>query len=149
AKGAAIRKISSQADHAIGAIDHEASMYYVAAEPLPDQAADRVLNIDLTGSMSPYRWNIEEISGMTHHDHLDVMPGERVEMVLTTRTAMSPPMHLHGHHFQVVAVDGVRVAGAVRDTELVPAKGAVTLAFEAGNPGAWMFHCHNLYHMLA
>jgi FtsP/CotA-like multicopper oxidase with cupredoxin domain len=37
----------------------------------------------------------------------------------------------------------------VRDTELVPVGGAVTLAFDAGNPGNWMFHCHNLYHMLS
>ena len=42
-----------------------------------------------------------------------------------------------------------RVTGAVRDTELVPVGGSVTLAFDAGNPGAWMFHCHNLYHMLS
>jgi FtsP/CotA-like multicopper oxidase with cupredoxin domain len=25
----------------------------------------------------------------------------------------------------------------------------VTLAFDADNPGKWMFHCHNLYHMQA
>jgi FtsP/CotA-like multicopper oxidase with cupredoxin domain len=35
----------------------------------------------------------------------------------------------------------------VRDTELVPVGGSVTLAFDADNPGKWMFHCHNLYHM--
>ncbi|HEX6120395.1 MAG TPA: multicopper oxidase domain-containing protein, partial [Dongiaceae bacterium] len=34
--------------------------------------------------------------------------------------------------------------GAVRDTELVPVGGSVTLAFDAANPGAWLFHCHNL-----
>jgi FtsP/CotA-like multicopper oxidase with cupredoxin domain len=41
------------------------------------------------------------------------------------------------------------VKGAVRDTELVPVGGSVTLAFDADNPGNWMFHCHNLYHMLS
>ena len=70
-----------------------------------------------------------------------------MEMTLTNRTEMSHPMHLHGHHFQVVAVNGARVTGAMRDTELVPVGGSVTLAFDAGNPGNWMFHCHNLYHM--
>jgi ribosomal protein S4 len=49
----------------------------------------------------------------------------------------------------VVAVDGARVNGAVRDTELVPIGGSVTIALDADNPGQWMFHCHNLYHMEA
>jgi len=60
---------------------------------------------------------------------------------------MAHPMHLHGHHFQVVAIDGTPVSGAVRDTVLVPVNGTVTLAFDAENPGRWLFHCHNLYHM--
>ena len=90
---------------------------------------------------------IAEQAATAHHAHLMVAPGERVEMTLTNRTAMSHPMHLHGHHFQVVAVNGQRVKGAVRDTELVPVGGSVTIAFEADNPGKWMFHCHNLYHM--
>ena len=109
----------------------------------------RELKIDLTGSMMTYRWGIEEKAAMAHHAHLMVQEGERVEMTLTNRTEMSHPMHLHGHHFQVVAVNGTRVKGAVRDTELVPIGGSVTLAFDAGNPGKWMFHCHNLYHMLS
>jgi FtsP/CotA-like multicopper oxidase with cupredoxin domain len=148
-KGGAVTKVPDQAQKAIGAIDREASMRYEAAEPLAERAADRQLNIDLTGSMMTYRWGIEEVSAMAHHKHLAVKEGERVEMTLTNRTEMSHPMHLHGHHFQIVAVGGDRVRGAVRDTELVPVGGAVTLAFDAGNPGAWMFHCHNLYHMLS
>ncbi|HJT12053.1 MAG TPA: multicopper oxidase domain-containing protein, partial [Dongiaceae bacterium] len=117
--------------------------------PLPERRADRELAIDLTGSMMTYRWGIAERAAMEHHAHLAVQEGERVEMTLTNRTDMSHPMHLHGHHFQVVAVGGTRVKGAVRDTELVPVGGSVTLAFDADNPGRWMFHCHNLYHMLS
>jgi FtsP/CotA-like multicopper oxidase with cupredoxin domain len=146
-KSGAIAKIADQAHHPMGAIDREASMLYEAAEPLPERRADRALSIDLTGSMMPYRWGIAEQAATAHHAHLMVEAGERVEMTLTNRTAMSHPMHLHGHHFQVVAVNGQRVKGAVRDTELVPVGGSVTLAFEADNPGKWMFHCHNLYHM--
>ena len=148
-KAGVVAKLADQASAAIGAIGHEASMSIVAAEPLPVRPADRALNIDLTGSMMPYRWGIEEVAAMTHHRHLAVQEGERVEMTLINRTPMSHPMHLHGHHFQIVAVNGERVMGAVRDTELVPIGGSVTLAFDAGNPGAWMFHCHNLYHMLS
>jgi FtsP/CotA-like multicopper oxidase with cupredoxin domain len=141
-----IGKIADQAHHAIGAIDREVPMLYEAAEPLPERPADRALTVDLTGSMMTYRWGIEE-KGAAQHAHLMVREGERVELTLTNRTEMSHPMHLHGHHFQIVAVNGARVKGAVRDTELVPAGGSVTFAFDADNPGKWMFHCHNLYHM--
>jgi FtsP/CotA-like multicopper oxidase with cupredoxin domain len=146
-KDGRVAKVADRAQHAIGAIERAAPMLYQAAEPLPERRADRELAIDLTGSMMPYRWGIEEKAAMAHHAHLGVTDGERVEMTLTNRTGMSHPMHLHGHHFQVVAVGGTRVKGAVRDTELVPVGGSVTLAFDADNPGKWMFHCHNLYHM--
>ncbi|HKP26852.1 MAG TPA: multicopper oxidase family protein [Dongiaceae bacterium] len=146
-KDGRVAKVADQAHHAIGAIDREAPMLYQAVDPLPERRADRELAIDLTGSMMTYRWGIEEQAAMAHHVHLGVADGERVEMTLTNRTEMSHPMHLHGHHFQVVAVGGTRVKGAVRDTELVPVGGSVTLAFDADNPGKWMFHCHNLYHM--
>ena len=57
-------------------------------------------------------------------------------------------MHLHGHHFQITAIDGKPFTGAVRDTVLVPSMRTVTFAFDANNPGAeWAFHCHQLYHM--
>lgn len=148
-KSGVVAKLSDQAHHAIGAVDREAPMLYEAAAPLPDRRADRTLRIDLTGSMTTYRWGIEGEDASAHDAHLGVGHGERVEMTLTNRTEMSHPMHLHGHHFQVVAINSRRVKGAVRDTELVPAGGSVTLAFDAGNPGKWMFHCHNLYHMLS
>jgi FtsP/CotA-like multicopper oxidase with cupredoxin domain len=54
---------------------------------------------------------------------------------------------LHGHHFQMVAIDGQPLPGAVRDTVWVPPMRRVTVAFDADNPGTWAFHCHHLYHM--
>jgi FtsP/CotA-like multicopper oxidase with cupredoxin domain len=60
---------------------------------------------------------------------------------------MAHPMHLHGHHFQVVNINGQTLSGAVRDTVLIPAMASVTVAFEADNFGRWLCHCHNLYHM--
>ena len=60
---------------------------------------------------------------------------------------MFHPMHPQGHHFQAVAVNGSRIAGAMRDIVLVPAKmGTVTIAFDADNPGAWALHCHHFNH---
>jgi FtsP/CotA-like multicopper oxidase with cupredoxin domain len=62
---------------------------------------------------------------------------------------MAHPMHLHGHHFQVVGINGRRLSGAMRDTVLVPPMGTVVVEFDADNPGRWLYHCHNLYHMAA
>jgi FtsP/CotA-like multicopper oxidase with cupredoxin domain len=96
--------------------------------------------------MSGYVWGL---NGATYPDvpPLRVALGERVEIAMANKTMMSHPMHLHGHFFQVVAVDGKRFPGAVRDTVLVPPMTTVTIAFDADNPGRWVFHCHNLYHM--
>jgi FtsP/CotA-like multicopper oxidase with cupredoxin domain len=57
-----------------------------------------------------------------------------VELAITNQTMMAHPMHLHGP-FQVVAIDGNRFAGALRDMVLVPPKTTVTVAFDADNPG--------------
>ncbi|MDE8343559.1 MAG: multicopper oxidase domain-containing protein, partial [Acidocella sp.] len=65
------------------------------------------------------------------------------------RSMMSHPMHLHGHAFQVVAINGQAFNGAVRDTVLVPPMGNVRIAFDADNQGRWALHCHNLYHMMS
>jgi FtsP/CotA-like multicopper oxidase with cupredoxin domain len=58
-----------------------------------------------------------------------------VELAITNQTMMAHPMHLHGHSFQVVAIDGNRFAGALHDMVLVPPKTTVTVAFDADNPG--------------
>jgi FtsP/CotA-like multicopper oxidase with cupredoxin domain len=31
----------------------------------------------------------------------------------------------------------------------VPPRGTVAIEFTADNPGNWIFHCHNLYHLEA
>ncbi len=119
-----------------------------AAAPLAAKAADRTLLVDLTGSMEKYVWGL---NGKPYGQDTPLMVtgGERVELTMTNRTMMSHPMHLHGHTFQVVAIDGQRFQGAVRDTVLVLPMKSVTIAFDADNPGHWAFHCHNLYHMEA
>jgi FtsP/CotA-like multicopper oxidase with cupredoxin domain len=68
---------------------------------------------------------------------------------MINQSVMSHPMHLHGHHFQVIAVDAHRFSGAMRDTVHIPPRRAVTVALDAQNPGQWAFHCHHLYHMAA
>ncbi|MFQ5467381.1 MAG: multicopper oxidase domain-containing protein [Kiloniellaceae bacterium] len=117
-----------------------------AAAPLAARRVDRRLNLELTGGMAPYQWFL---NGRVYENRepLMVAEGERVEIVMGNKTAMAHPMHLHGHVFQVVALDGKPLEGALRDTVMVPPRGSVTIAFDADNPGRWAFHCHNLYHM--
>jgi FtsP/CotA-like multicopper oxidase with cupredoxin domain len=102
----------------------------------------------MTGRHAGYFWGFDG-KAYDPRDPLFVAAGERVEMVLRNRTAMPHPIHLHGHHFQMVAIDQERFLGAVRDTVLVPPGQSVTLAFDADNPGHWALHCHHLYHMAA
>lgn len=144
AKGAAIGKLDFLSAKPTPRFDQLTGHLVAARDPLPPLPADRRLTLDLTGDMMRYRWGLA--SGGTA---LQVKKGERVEIEMINRTAMSHPMHLHGHHFQLVAVDGKPVNGPLRDTHLVPAGGRCTIAFEADNPGRWAFHCHNLYHMAA
>ena len=68
-------------------------------------------------------------------------------MTFMNPTGMMHPMHLHGHHFQVVAIGRRSFTGAMRDTVIVPAHMPVTVAFDAVHKGSWYLHCHHLYHM--
>ncbi len=119
-----------------------------AALPLAARRVDRLLTLDLTGNMMRYHWSL---NGRVYENRepLMVAEGERVEIVMRNKTGMAHPMHLHGHLFQVTALLGKPIEGAMRDTVIVPPKGNVTIAFDADNPGRWAFHCHNLYHMAA
>ena len=97
--------------------------------------------------MSGYVWSINNVVWSKDTPPLPIASGERVELVIVNRTMMPHPMHLHGHEYQVVEIDGKRFAGAVRDTVLVPPGRRVVVAFDANNPGLWAFHCHLLYHL--
>lgn len=61
-------------------------------------------------------------------------------------------MHLHGHRFMVVAVDGQTVAPANRQLMVTLTIGpgeTRDIAFVANaKPGTWMVHCHVLDHMM-
>jgi len=120
-----------------------------ATKPLAKRRPDRIHQIDLTGDMNGYVWSINGVAWNKDVPPLPVAEGERVEFVLKNKTLMSHPMHLHGHQFQVVEIDGKRFPGAVRDTVLVTPGRRVVIAFDANNPGWWAFHCHLAYHQEA
>ncbi|WP_440007960.1 multicopper oxidase family protein [Halomicrococcus sp. SG-WS-1] len=102
----------------------------------PDRTFDLTLSPERGGS---YGWLIDGQS-YPDADPLQIREGEHVRVQMTNRSPVLHPMHLHGHFF--------RVGDAMKDTVLVPGHmGTVTFDFLADNPGDWLFHCHNLYHL--
>jgi len=146
---ARIERLADHAEHKAPAVGLDLERRLAAVHPLGPRPAGRTHVIDLTGSMKGYNWGL---NGVTYGDHkpFELRQGERIEIAFRNKTMMAHPMHMHGLPFQVVEIDGERFAGAMRDTVLVPANGGrVTVAFDAVNPGTWVMHCHNLYHMAA
>ncbi|WP_454656214.1 multicopper oxidase family protein [Bosea beijingensis] len=140
-RGASVRRVASNAESVGPIVELDLERKLRALHPLPARAPDRRFALTLTGQMQDYTWGIDGADG------LRVRRGERVEITMRNSSTMSHPMHLHGHHFQVTAIDGIALPGAMRDTVLVPPGSAVTIAFDSDNPGRWPLHCHHLYHM--
>jgi FtsP/CotA-like multicopper oxidase with cupredoxin domain len=138
---AAIKKLSSSAEMKAPVLDLALERRLAASAPLAALQPDKTFMVHLTGDMAAYQWR------MMGAQNLNARSGERVEIAIMNMSMMAHPMHLHGHHFQVVGIDGERFAGALRDTLLVPPMKTVTIAFDAGTKGRWAFHCHHLYHM--
>jgi FtsP/CotA-like multicopper oxidase with cupredoxin domain len=100
---------------------------------------DRTFDLTLSRGRGEYVWTIDG-QAYPDADPLNIRPGEHVRIRMTNQSPVVHPMHLHGHFFQV--------GNAVKDTVIVPGhRGQVTLDFHADNPGRWLFHCHNLYHL--
>jgi FtsP/CotA-like multicopper oxidase with cupredoxin domain len=58
------------------------------------------------------------------------------------------PIHIHGHTFTVLEMDGKKIAEPFHtDTVLLGKNGRAKAAFVADNPGRWMYHCHVIEHM--
>lgn len=140
---ASVAKISGSANAAGPVLDLLLEGQLRAASPLPASEATKTFGLMLSGDMAAYRW------ALSSDIPILVDRGDRVEITMQNMSMMAHPMHLHGHHFQVVAIDGQRFPGAVRDTVLLPPMRSVTIAVDAMNPGQWAFHCHHLYHMVS
>jgi FtsP/CotA-like multicopper oxidase with cupredoxin domain len=113
----------------------------------------------LTGDMNTFAWRIN--AETYHHDRpfhgitpLPVGAGQRVQLELVNQTPMYHPMHLHGHTVAVRSISDLRrthdtalPAGTRKDTLMVAPGERLVVDFTADNPGQWLVHCHNAYHM--
>jgi len=147
-RDAEIRRIDAVAESEAPAFDTDLAqeLRLVALNSLPDRPVDRRHLLMLGGSMQPYAWTI---NGATWGQHQPVAArsGERIVLSFHNMSMMGHPMHLHGHAFQVVGLNGRRIAGALRDTVHVPPMSMVDVALDAGEAARWMLHCHHMPHL--
>ena len=101
-----------------------------------------ILRVELGMARRGYEWTI---NGDTHPGGLRsrIREGERVRLRFRNRSPMWHPMHLHGHTF------ALRDGGVRKDTVKVLPGESFDVDFDADNPGQWMLHCHNTYHLEA
>lgn len=144
-EGARIAKIAADASGVQAMVDLSFEARLAAVAPLARKPAAQRYSLML-GEEPGYRWTL---NGRVHGEHLpfEARAGERVELTFMNPTTMMHPMHLHGHHFQVIGIGGRSISGAMRDTVIVPGHVPVTIAFDSRNKGEWYLHCHHLYHM--
>ena len=145
APGQAIPNLAPQTQQWTGRLDFTQDKKLRAQQPLPKKPADNTIPVALTGPAPQYRWGLND-RFYPYRDPYWVEEGQRVEMVFSNETPMGHPMHLHGHEFQVIEINGQPFSGPMRDTVLVPKGGSCRIAFDAIHPGLWAFHCHISYH---
>jgi FtsP/CotA-like multicopper oxidase with cupredoxin domain len=145
-QGGAVQRIGAKGTQATKPLDLSLEGKLRSVRPLALKSPDRRETVVLGGDMAAYSWTLNG-RAWGQRQALAISAGNRVEVALRNDSMMGHPMHLHGHHFQVVAIDGRPLQGAVRDTVWVPPMRSVSIAFDANNPGRWAFHCHHLYHM--
>jgi multicopper oxidase len=113
---------------------------------------DRTYELTLSGGMMMMGTGSDAwtINGRSYPDTppIDVKVGQRIRLRLFNMSMEDHPMHLHGHTFQVVGINGRAVDGPLKDTLTIHPMEQYDIEFVANNPGTWLFHCHNLVHMM-
>jgi len=78
---------------------------------------------------------------------LEINKDDVVKVSLKNDSRFDHPMHLHGHHFQIISKNGVKLdKPIVKDLINVKPNETYEILFKADNPGNWVFHCHDLLH---
>ena len=101
------------------------------------------------------QYNAFTINGRVFPDTtpIDIEQGETILIrFINAGTSAFHPMHLHGHNFKVVAMDGNPIPAAsveTRNTITVHPGETADILVEANNPGPWLLHCHHVHHAAA
>ncbi len=121
-----------------------ADLYNLRANPEP-QEPDRELEYHLTGHMGRYMWSIDGV-GMADADPLHWKLGELLRITLVNDTMMNHPMHLHGMWSDLETGDNDFLPR--KHTIIVQPGSRISFRVKVDSEGAWVWHCHLLYHML-
>jgi FtsP/CotA-like multicopper oxidase with cupredoxin domain len=118
------------------------NFYSTASHPQPD----REIVLHLTGNMERFMWSI---NGIKYADSLPLKfyYGERLRITFINDTMMNHPMHLHGLWSDLETGDDGRLVR--KHTVLVQPGSKISYRVSVDAKGAWAFHCHMLYHMMA
>lgn len=110
----------------------------------PDGKQKYEITLELDGDMERYVWII---NGKAIHQDRNIVinEGDIIRFTFKNNTMMHHPMHLHGHFFRVINKNGEY--SPLKHTVDVSPHTSRTIEFYANEPGEWMLHCHNLYHM--
>lgn len=152
--GASIPKLPEKGSSPTGIMNLDLERELTALHPLDKRTPEVNSVLNLQGNMSTYQWPINNVvfdieDPAKEKAQVHVKYGQRAAIKFVNDTPMGHPMHLHGHVFEVVAINDQQFTGALRDTILVPGKTSVTVQFDANNPGLWYVHCHILWHLAA
>ena len=109
-------------------------------ESIPKQDVKLVLD----GDMERYIWLIN--GKAIHEDRtITINQNEVIRFTFVNNSMMHHPMHLHGHFFRVINKNGDN--SPLKHTVDVPPHTTRVIEFYSDEPGEWMLHCHNLYHL--
>jgi FtsP/CotA-like multicopper oxidase with cupredoxin domain len=119
---------------------------------LPQRNPDQTVELRLAGPSNGYNWTINGKLYDPPNDGIEVNPGQRVRIRFINESKMFHPMHFHGHTAQVMLPTGGPggsgpAPAARKDTVLVAPLATVDMDFDTNNPGKWINHCHNTYHL--
>ena len=112
-------------------------------------SCESTMESPMEAPMDEMAYNTWTINGKAYPDTepLRVRKGDTVRVRFMNISNGLHPMHLHGHDFKVVAVDGWPVVNPqLRNTVPVAPGEILDIEFVADNPGIWAFHCHELHH---
>jgi len=152
------RQATLETTDATGSMDITQEMNIRSYFPLKQKPVDVEFDVLLTGDsgfhgINKNSWQLPPlVTSYKPNPHpLLVKEGQRVCMNIKNHNADAHSMHLHGHSFQVVEIDGKSISGAMRDT-LMTSRGqcrVIRICFDADHPGMWPFHCHMSFHLAA
>jgi FtsP/CotA-like multicopper oxidase with cupredoxin domain len=111
---------------------------------IPKQVPVTDVKLVLDGDMERYIWHING-KAMFEDRNIPVKEGQAFRFTFENKSMMHHPMHLHGHFFRVLNKNGA--FSPLKHTVDVPPHGTRVIEFYANEPGEWLLHCHNLYHM--